>query len=47
MRKNTPTGARYMTHVVMVIMASDIQVKKSSSGFPRSSIMAKVIPRIT
>ena len=33
-----------MTQVVMVIMASDRQVKKSRSGFPRSSIIANVTP---
>ena len=36
-----------MTQVVMVIMASDKQVKKSKRGFPRSSIMAKVTPKNT
>ena len=47
MRKNTPIGAMQMTQVVMVIMASDKQVKKSKRGFPRSSIMAKVTPKNT
>ena len=36
-----------MTQVVMVIMASDKQVKKSNKGLPFSSIWAKVIPKIT
>ena len=36
-----------MTHVVIVIIASDIQTKKSRSGFPFSPICASVIPSIT
>ena len=47
MRKKTPIGAMYMTQVVICIMASDMQVKKSRRGLPRSSIIANVMPRIT
>jgi hypothetical protein len=36
-----------MTQVVICIIASDRQVKKSNNGLPRSSIIANVTPRNT
>ena len=43
-RKKTPTGARLMTQVVMVIIASEREVKKSSRGFPFSPSFARDTP---
>ena len=43
-RKNTPTGARLMTQVVMVIIASEREVKKSNRGLPFSPSLARETP---
>ena len=44
MRKQTPTGARKMIHVVIRIITTDTDVKKSSSGRPSSPLAAIAIP---
>ena len=45
-KKKTPTGARLMTHVVIVIIASAMQVKKLSRGLPFSPNVASAMPRM-
>ena len=44
MRKQTPTGARKMIHVVILIITTDTEVKKLSSGRPSSPHAAIAIP---
>ena len=44
MRKQTPTGARKMIHVVIRIITTDTDVKKSKSGRPSSPHAAMAIP---